>query len=116
VVGAVVRAELRRKRNTLREVRRIFRRAYMLVDSFDGFRGDPPRRDRVPFEGLAAFHAGRDTAQGKDPTNAPDGVGAAAKTEEEDPIARLPQADDRRIAVDDIGGDSEAGCLADEIV
>lgn len=46
----------------------------------------------------------------------PDGVGAAAETEQKYPVARLPYPDYGGIAVDDVGGDTESRCLAGHVV
>ena len=52
----------------------------------------------------------------EDAAHAAHGVGAAAEAEQVDAVAGLPDADDLGVAVDDVLGDAEAGCLAQQIV
>ena len=88
----------------------------MLVHGFHrtrrNFRGGPdiaPQRFALPV-------CGRHAAIANNACEAAHGVCPAAETEQENAVARLPEAHDGRVTVDDVPRDSEAGGSADEII
>src|SRR5262245_34856967 len=94
-------------------------RAAVLVDVLDGFGGDPSRGPEIA---LQRPHAPADpdrrrhAAVLEHAADAAHGVGAAAEAEEVNAVAWLPDANDLGVAVDDVLGDAEAGCLAQQVV
>jgi hypothetical protein len=88
----------------------------VLVDFLDGDIGQPPRRPLVVFHGGAVLQARWDAAIRKDPGKAAHGIGAAAEPKKKDTVPRPPEPDQHFVTVDDIGGQPEAGRLAQEVV
>ena len=94
-------------------------RAAVLVDVPDGLGGNASRRFRIALQrphAPAGPDRRRHAAVFEDAAHAAHGVGAPTEPEKVDAVAGLPDANDLGVAVDDVLGDPQAGCLAQQIV
>ena len=96
-------------------------RTAVLVDVLDGLGGDATRRFEIALQrpdppSVLADDGSRHATVFQHAGDAAHRVGAAAEAEQIDAVARLPDADDLGIAVDDVLRDAEARRLAQEVV
>ena len=87
----------------------------VLIDALHGFLGDALGCLDVALERPVAIRSGN-PAQRDHGAEAAHGVGAAAEAEQENAIVGPAIADQGGVAIDDVAGEAEAGCLADQVV
>src|SRR5688572_21164455 len=87
----------------------------VLIDALHGLPGDALGGLDVAPERPVAIGSGN-AAQRDHGAEAAHGVGTAAEAEQENAIVRPAIADQGGVAIDDVAGEAEAGCLADQIV
>ena len=118
---AVLGAEATGARLTLLAIGIARDRAAVLVDVLDGLGSDAARGLGIALQpprlaGALAMDGRRHAAVLEHARHAAHGVGAAAEAEQIDAVARLPDADDLGVAVDDVLRDAEARRLRQQVV
>ena len=83
----------------------------MLIDLLHSGRRNRPCRGRIELQRLSVHAQLRHAAMGQNTGNAARRIRAATEAEQINPITRPPEPDDRFVAVDDVRGQPEAGCL-----